>query len=77
MKRSSSPSPDTDPRATLREPVRTLSTGTAASLSTSSVTSEDSGYSRVNCPITPASVMTGEPATRPWVWPRSITTLRE
>src|SRR5438105_6348448 len=76
MKRSSMPTPAL-PKAALRSWLRESSTGMAASLSVSSVTSEYSGYTRVTCPSTPASLTTGEASAMPWVVPRSMTTLRE
>lgn len=77
MKRSSSAPPcDASPKATLRWPVRAFITGIACSRSMISVTSLDSGCTRVTCPITPRASITGEPRSTPCVAPRSMITLR-
>jgi hypothetical protein len=78
MKRSSSSPPCVtgSPNATLRAPVRVFSTGIAWSRSITSVTSLISGCTRVTWPSTPASSITGEPASMPWARPLSMMILR-
>ena len=77
MKRSSIAPPPAPPKAALRACVRAFSTGIAASLSVSSVTSALSGIDPRHLAEHAVSVITGAPSTTPWVAPRSMKTLRE
>jgi hypothetical protein len=62
FQRAAAPAP---PKAALRCWVRVFSTGIAASLSVSRVTSAGQRVDRVTWPSTPASLITGAPATTP------------